>query len=108
MMVIGDSRPYLCAIIVLNSEQWKALAKTLTLDPDDAAALKSEVLEKTVLDRLARRLGEFPGYAQVRRVVCIQEPWSVDNGLITPTMKLKRDCILMRYADEITALYAGH
>jgi long-chain acyl-CoA synthetase len=108
VMVIGDSRPYLCAIIVLNAEQWKALANTLTLDPDDAAALKSEVLEKTVLDRLAGQLSEFPGYAQVRRIACIQEPWSVDNGLITPTMKLKRDRIMARYADEIAALYAGH
>jgi long-chain acyl-CoA synthetase len=32
----------------------------------------------------------------------------VDNGLITPTMKLKRDRIVARYADEIEALYAGH
>jgi len=108
VMVIGDSRPYLCAIIVLNAEQWKALANTLALDPDDAASLKSEVLKQAVLERLAGRLGEFPGYAQVRRAACTLEPWTVDNGLITPTMKLKRDRILARYADEIAALYAGH
>jgi long-chain acyl-CoA synthetase len=108
VMVIGDSRPYLCAIIVLNAEQWKALANTLALDPDDAASLNSEVLEQAVLERLAGRLGEFPGYAQLRRAACTLDPWTVDNGLITPTMKLKRDRILARYADEIEALYAGH
>jgi len=108
VMVIGDSRPYLCAIIVLNAEQWKALANTLALDPDDAASLNSEVLEQAVLERLAGRLGEFPGYAQLRRAACTLDPWTVDNGLITPTMKLKRDRILARYADEIAALYAGH
>ena len=108
VMVLGDSRPYLSAIIVLNAEQWKALANTLALDPADAAALKSEVLEQAVLERLAGRLGEFPGYAQVRRAACTLEPWSVDNGLITPTMKLKRDRIMARYADEIAAMYAGH
>jgi long-chain acyl-CoA synthetase len=108
VMVIGDSRPYLCAIIVLNAEQWKALANTLALDPDDAASLNSEVLEQAVLERLAGRLGEFPGYTQLRRAACTLDPWTVDNGLITPTMKLKRDRILARYADEIEALYAGH
>jgi long-chain acyl-CoA synthetase len=108
VMVIGDSRPYLCAIIVLNAEQWKALANTLALDPEDAASLKSETLEQAVLERLTGRLGEFPGYAQVRRAACTLEPWTVDNGLITPTMKLKRDRILARHADEIAAMYAGH
>jgi len=108
VMVIGDSRPYLCAIIVLNAEQWKALANTLALDPADAASLKSEALEQAVIERLAGRLGEFPGYAQVRRAACTLETWTVDNGLITPTMKLKRDRILAHHADDIAALYAGH
>jgi long-chain acyl-CoA synthetase len=108
VMVFGDSRPYLGAIIVLNAEHWKALANTLAIDPDDAASLKSEVLEQAVLERLAGRLGEFPGYAQVRHAACTLEPWTVDNGLITPTMKLKRDRILARYANDIATLYAGH
>jgi long-chain acyl-CoA synthetase len=108
VMVLGDSRPYLCAIIVLNPEQWEMLANTLSLDHAEAAALKSEALEQVVLEKLAARLGEFPGYAQVRHAACTQEPWSVDNGLITPTMKLKRDRIMVRYADEIAAMYAGH
>jgi long-chain acyl-CoA synthetase len=56
VMVIGDTHPYLSAIIVLNAEQWKALANTLALDPAGAAALKSEALERAVLERLAGRL----------------------------------------------------
>lgn len=108
VMVLGDSRPYLSVILVLNADQWKALANTLKLDPADAAALKCEALEQELLKRLAMQLVEFPGYAQVRRAACTLDPWTVDNGLITPTMKLKRDRIMARYADEIAALYAGH
>jgi long-chain acyl-CoA synthetase len=108
VMVLGDSRPYLSAIIVLNAHQWEALAVTLRLDAADPAALTSQELEKAVLSLLAGRLAEFPGYAQVRRAACTLEPWTVDNGLITPTMKLKRDRILARYGDEIAILYAGH
>jgi long-chain acyl-CoA synthetase len=108
VMVLGDSRPYLSAIIVLNTDQWKALARALALDPADADALQNAVLEQAVLERLTGRLTDFPGYAQVRRVTCTLEPWTVDNGLITPTMKLKRDRIMARYADAVAAMYAGH
>jgi long-chain acyl-CoA synthetase len=108
VMVLGDSRPYLSALIVLNANQWKTLANTLNVDPADPAVLGSETLVQAVLDRLAGRLTEFPGYAQVRRAACTLEHWTVDNGLITPTMKLKRDRIMARHADEIAALYAGH
>jgi long-chain acyl-CoA synthetase len=108
VIVLGDSRPYLSAILVLNADQWKVLANMLGLDHADAAALKSKALEQVVLERLADHLTEFPGHAQVRRAACTLEPWTVDEGLITPTMKLKRDRIMARYADEIAALYAGH
>lgn len=108
VMVLGDSRPYLSAIVVLNAAQWKVLAKSLTLDPEDTAALNDGVLEKAILEKLAGCLTEFPGYAQVHRATCTLELWTVDNGLMTPTMKLKRDQIMARYADEIAAMYAGH
>jgi long-chain acyl-CoA synthetase len=108
VLVLGESRPYLSAIIVLNAEQWIAMAATLALDPANPAAHKSAALERAVLERLAGRLSEFPGYAQVRRVACTLEPWTVDTGLITPTMKLKRDRIMARYENEIAALYKGH
>jgi long-chain acyl-CoA synthetase len=108
VMVLGDSRPYLSAIMVLNVDHWKTLARALALDPADPAALQSQALEQAVLERLAGRLTEFPGYAQVRRVTCTLDPWTVDNGLITPTMKLKRDRVMTRNAEAVAAMYAGH
>ena len=45
---------------------------------------------------------------QVRRVVVVPEPWTVDNGLLTPTLKLRRAQILERHADRLEALYKGH
>ena len=108
VLVLGESRPYLGAIVVLNVDQWRVLATRLQLDHADPAALKSKTLEQALLERLAGQLAEFPGYAQVRRAACTLELWTVDNGLITPTMKLKRDRIMVRYADDIATLYAGH
>ncbi len=54
-----------------------------------------------MLKRLARQLHEFPGYAQVRRVMLTLEPWTVENGLLTPTMKLKRAKVLELFNAEI-------
>ncbi len=108
VMILGDSRPYLTALTVLNAEQWKALARDLKLDPADPTALQSEAMEKAVLERLASRLTEFPGYAQIHRATSTLEHWSVDNGLITPTMKLKRSRIMAHFEDAVAAMYAGH
>jgi long-chain acyl-CoA synthetase len=52
-------------------------------------------------------LSDFPGYAKVRRVILEREPWTVDNGLLTPTLKVKRALVLAKFADRIDALYAG-
>jgi len=52
-------------------------------------------------------LKDFPGYAKIRRVIPTLDPWTVDNGLLTPTLKTKRVRILKHFAGKITALYAA-
>ena len=44
-------------------------------------------------------------YAQPRNVALTLEPWTVENALITPTLKLKRNNLVARYGDLIDALY---
>ncbi len=107
VIVIGDSRPYLTAIIVLNPEQWEAFVKSLGLNPDEAS-LSEASLETAIRKKIDVQLTEFPGYAQIRRVTCTLEPWAIDNDLITPTLKLKRNRILEHYAATVEAMYAGH
>ena len=107
-MVIGDSRPYLSAVLVLNREQWTGYAGSLGLDPDDPASLQEESLENAVCEKLHGLLSSFPGYAQVRRVTCTLDPWTVDSGLITPTLKLKRNRVVEHFAGDIEGMYEGH
>jgi long-chain acyl-CoA synthetase len=47
----------------------------------------------------------LPYYAQPRAVALTLDPWTVENGLITPTLKLKRNNLAARYADGIDRLY---
>jgi len=50
----------------------------------------------------------FPGYAQVRRVTIVPEKWTIDNGFMTPALKLKRKVIFDQYRPAIDAMYKGH
>jgi long-chain acyl-CoA synthetase len=61
--------------------------------------------ERELCERANARLKDFPGYARIRHLARVAEPWSVENGLITPTLKLKRNKIEERYAQEIEAMY---
>ena len=108
VMVTGDHRPYLTAVIVLEPEQWKGLAAKLNLPPDDPASLQSDATIEAVKQRLNELLTEFPGYCQIHAVTCTLEPWTIDNGMITPTLKLKRRSIMAAFADSIDGMYEGH
>jgi long-chain acyl-CoA synthetase len=63
--------------------------------------------EKQVVRRANERLAHFPRYVRVRRAILSPEPWTVENGLLTPTLKVKRNDVLKRFAPEIEAVYAS-
>ncbi len=106
--VIGDNRPFISTIIVLNMEEWKRLAKTLNVDPDDPESLLSSVVKTSVLKRIKTAVKNFPQYATPRNVTLTLDPWTVDNELLTPTLKLKRKNLMHKYAAQIQAMYVGH
>jgi long-chain acyl-CoA synthetase len=104
-MVIGEGASYLSALLVLNEEAWPAFARECGVDPEDTASLKEKKVVNQVIKMLAELLYEFPGYAKVRRVFLTLEPWTIDNGLLTPTMKVKRARVLTYLQDEVDKLY---
>ena len=108
VMLLGEAKPYLSVLAVVNAEQWKALSARHGLDGAAVEALQSKPATDIVLQRIAAQLGHFPGYAQVRRVALTLEPWTVENGMLTPTMKVKRAKVMERFHADIDALYAGH
>jgi len=83
-MLVGEGRPFLAFITVSKQGD-----------------------EKLLVRRANDRLKSFPRYIRVRRVIIATETWSVDNGLMTPTMKVKRSEVLARFAREIEAVYAA-
>jgi long-chain acyl-CoA synthetase len=107
VILLGEAKPYLSAIAVLNAGEWQKASAERGLK-GEAGALNSREAQDLVLKRIALQIREFPGYAQVRRAVLTLEPWTIENGLLTPTLKLKRAKVMERFNDEIDRMYAGH
>ncbi len=108
VLLVGEGKPYLSVIAVLAAEPWKQLAAQLGVDPEVDGALQDDDVVKTALARISSQMGAFPGYCQVRRVTLTREPWTVENGLRNPTLKLKRTKVMERFYAELDAMYAGH
>jgi long-chain acyl-CoA synthetase len=104
-MVLGEGRSYLTALMVLNNDLWGGLAAEYGLDPGKPASLNDPPLQKDMQKRVRVALKDFPGYAKIRRVTLTLEPWTVENGLLTPTLKVKRNQVVERYRSAIERMY---
>ncbi len=104
--VVGEQQPFIACIAVVNAEEWKLLATSLQLDPSNPASLDDPAARKAALKRIDPLCTSFAKYAVPRAVRLVTEPWSVDNGLMTPTLKLRRPLLLKQFAQQIDEIYA--
>jgi long-chain acyl-CoA synthetase len=106
VMVVGEGRPFLAALVVLNEDHWRSFAAHLHVDPTHPGTLRDPKVIKAVIRHIAHQLKHFPGYAQIRRLHLELKPWTVDEGLLTPTLKVRRGQVLDRYRTVADGLYA--
>jgi len=82
VMVIGEGKPYLILLAVAKESD-----------------------EQLLLRRANELMKHLPRYARVRRVLRVDEPWTTENNLLTPTMKIKRNDVYEQYRSRIEAVY---
>ena len=104
-MVVGDDRPFIAAVAVVNPDEFKTVCGELGLDPAKPESLQDPAFRKAALKRIKTSTAGFPNYGVPRQVHCTLDAWTIDNGLLTPTLKMKRNLIRQRYTAEINALY---
>jgi long-chain acyl-CoA synthetase len=107
VMLIGEGKPFLSLMTTLNREQWEKFAGERGFSKQSDAT-RDPAVEKELLARVSAQMKEFPGYAQVRRISATLEPWSVENGLLTPTLKLRRSRVMEKFRAELDQMYTGH
>ncbi|WP_374562629.1 long-chain fatty acid--CoA ligase [Ideonella sp.] len=102
---VGENRPFIACLVVLSRDGWSRLATSLQLDPQAPESLQSDEARAAALARIKALTEQFPHYAQPRAVALTLEPWTIENGLMTPTLKLKRNNIQAAFGERIEALY---
>jgi len=107
-MVVGEGRPYLAALTVLNRAKWGELAARQGIAAGQRDRLDTNAVEHILLNEIAPLIDAFPGYAKIRRVYATMDSWTAQDGLITTTLKLRRQEILKKYEKQIEALFEGH
>jgi long-chain acyl-CoA synthetase len=104
--VIGDRRPYLTALLVLDEEAAPAWARAHGLSGVDLAELAADPVVRGELSAAVDQANSaLSRPEQVKSFHVLGGPWAVESGELTPTLKLKRRTIEQRYADEIDKLY---
>ena len=105
--VIGDNRPFVSALVVLDPEVAPAWAKQQGVKASGLAELaKDPTVLAEVEQNIADANKQFSNVERIKKFVLLGEEWLADSEELTPTMKLKRRGVLGKYADEIEALYA--
>lgn len=106
--VIGDKRPYLTALIVLDSEVAPVWAKSEGIQDTSLQALATNPKVSSAIHAWVEHVNEgFSRTEGVKKVKILSEEWMPDSDQLTPTMKLKRRGIAERYAQDIEALYSS-
>ena len=106
IMVYGEQRPYNVAVIVPDMEALTKWAGEQGLgDLSGDALLESDSVNELYRREIARLSGPIKGYEQVRGFVLEDEAFSPENGMLTPSLKVKRRAVLDRYGADIDKLY---
>jgi long-chain acyl-CoA synthetase len=106
--VVGDSRPYLVALLVLDPEVAPVWARGEGLAATDLAALAADPTVRAELERGVAEVNKhFSQVEGIKRFAVLADEWVPDSPQLTATMKLKRRGVLVGYADVIEELYAG-
>lgn len=105
VLLLGEGQAFLSAVLVINEAAWADLANNLNLDPADNQSLKHKKLHHFIIFHLKTLLHDYPGYAKIRRVILTLEPWTIENQLMTPTLKVKRQNVMTKFKTEIDSLY---
>ena len=106
-LVFGDRRPHLVALIVPSPALLKEASRATGMKEDDPDLAASEPVRQRIDQALRRANGHLSGIERVRRFKIVPEPFTVENGLMTPTLKLRRNLIYKDYAKDIDGLYTA-
>ena len=106
-MAIGDQRPFVSALVVLDPDAAPAWARSQGIEFDSLDDLADDPRVIAEIDAgVIEVMAGFNNAERVKKVRVLSEEWLPDTDLLTPTSKLKRRGVVARYGNEIESLYS--
>jgi long-chain acyl-CoA synthetase len=106
-MMHGDRRPYPVVLITLDEEEIVPWAKEQGLPQDVAALAEHDDVMSLVQDELDRANAHYASVEQIKKFTILPRELSIEEGELTPTLKIKRAVVNERYAELFDSLYGG-
>jgi long-chain acyl-CoA synthetase len=104
-VVVGDRRPYLVALVWLDSDEAPKLAERLGIDPDPVTMCSDPAVRAEIQSAVEDTNRHFARIEQVKRFAIVPEELSQAGGELTPTLKVKRNVVHERHAELIDWIY---
>jgi long-chain acyl-CoA synthetase len=106
-MMHGDRRPYPVALITLDEEEIVPWASEQGLPAELAELAATDEVRQLVQDELDRVNSNYASVEQIKKFAILERELSIEDGELTPTLKVKRAVVNERYAELLDSLYAG-
>ncbi|HLW11042.1 MAG TPA: long-chain fatty acid--CoA ligase [Fermentimonas sp.] len=104
--VIGDSRKFVSALIIPNYQTLEQYATEQKIPYDNVEELvKNQQINDYVFGRIELIQSQFTNYEKIKKIILLPRPFSVEEGELTNTLKLRRKIILEKYSTEIDSMY---
>ncbi len=104
--IIADEHKFVSALVIPDYNLLENWARENAIAFDSREQLcANPIVNKMVMDRIATLQQEFAHYEQVKRITLLPEPFSMERGELTNTLKIKRPVIAQNYKAQIDAMY---
>jgi long-chain acyl-CoA synthetase len=106
-VVVGDRRPYLVALVTLDPEEAVKHAQENDLPEDPEALAGNAEVKAAIMAHVDQVNGKVARVEQIKKIEILPRDLTQEGGELTPTMKVKRNVVADKYAEQIESLYAG-
>jgi long-chain acyl-CoA synthetase len=104
-MVYGDKKPYITAVIVPDEQFVVDWAQANNVTPDLASLAHNNAFKTAIAKAVEHANGQLNAIEKVRKFTLAHQPFTVENGQMTPTLKVRRHAVIREYRAAIDALY---
>ena len=103
--IYGDNKPYNVALIVPDMEALEKWARDQGVSGSGDELVKNERVQALMREQIDKYSGEFKQFEKIKKFKLITEDFTIENGMLTPKMSVKRRKVMERWGDDLEALY---